>query len=59
MHFSTAIFLFDIAAVAMMAVIAYLSKRMWDALKIPPFYRIIYIAAALILAMSLIDAGNI
>jgi hypothetical protein len=37
--------LFDASAVVIMVIIAYLSRRIGDALKIKPYYRILYLTA--------------
>ncbi len=40
--------LFDASAILSMYVLAYLSRRLGEALKVPPFYRILYLTAVLI-----------
>ena len=46
---------FDISAVIAMFVLAYLSKRLGDALKIKPYYKILYLTAFLITCASATD----
>jgi hypothetical protein len=46
---------FDISAIIIMFVLAYLSKRLGNALKIKPYYKILYITAVLIISASTID----
>lgn len=50
---------FDISAVIAMIVLAYLSKRLGDALKIKPYYKILYITALCITCASIIDIVSI
>jgi hypothetical protein len=47
--------LFDESIIISMLILAYLSRKMGDALKIRPYYVILYIAAALIAAACGID----
>ncbi len=47
---------FDIAAVLAMLVIASLSKTIGQALKIPPYYKLLYCASVVIAAASLADS---
>jgi hypothetical protein len=46
---------FDISAVVAMIVLAYLSKRLGDALKIKPYYKILYVTALCITSASIAD----
>jgi hypothetical protein len=46
----------DTAAAVIMIVLASLSRRLGEALKIRPYYRLIYAAVTLLLAASLINA---
>jgi hypothetical protein len=48
--------LFDIAAVMAMLVVAYLSKSMGEALKIPPYFRVLHFTSLLIAVAAIIDA---
>lgn len=48
--------LFDIAAVMALMVIAYLSKSMGDALKIPPFYRVFHLTSIIIALAAIMDS---
>jgi hypothetical protein len=48
--------LFDIAAVMAMMVVAYLSKNMGEALKIPPYYKILYVTAMFITFAAIADS---
>lgn len=47
--------IFDISAIVLMIVLAYLSKRLGDALKIKPFYKMLYITALCITSASIFD----
>ena len=49
--------LIDVSLVTTMLVLAYLSRKMGEALKIPPYYAVFYGSATLIVAASCIDAG--
>lgn len=49
------IFFFDVSAIIFMVVLAYLSNRLGEALKIPPWYKILYGTAVLIIAASVLD----
>lgn len=49
------IFFFDVSAVIFMIVLAYLSNRLGEALKIPPFYKVLYMTAVLVIAASVLD----
>jgi hypothetical protein len=40
--------LFDASAILTMIILAYLSRRLGEALKIPPFYRILYLTSGFI-----------
>ncbi len=40
--------LFDASAILTMIILAYLSRRLGEALKIPPFYRILYVTSVFI-----------
>lgn len=46
---------FDMSAVIAMFVLAYLSRRLGDALKIKPYYKILYITAFCIICASILD----
>jgi len=46
---------FDISFIIAMLVISYLSKRLGDALKVAPFYKLLYITAAFVAVASIID----
>jgi hypothetical protein len=48
--------LFDIAAVMAMLVIAYLSRSMGEALKIPAYFRVLHLTSFLVAIAALIDA---
>jgi len=50
------LFFFDISFVITMIVLAYLSKRLGEALKIKPFYILLYITSFLIVCASGLDA---
>jgi len=47
--------LFDIQSITIMIVFAFLSKKLGEALKIPPFYKILYATALCIATASVID----
>ena len=49
------IFFFDVSAIIFMFVLAYLSNRLGEALKIPPWYKVLYGTAVLIVAASVLD----
>ena len=49
------IFFFDISVIIFMFVLAYLSGRLGDALKIPPLYKSLYITAVMIIIASVLD----
>jgi hypothetical protein len=46
---------FDLSVIVSMMVLAYLSKKMGEALKIPPYYLVFYCAALVVAAASGID----
>jgi hypothetical protein len=46
---------FDISAIILMFVLAYLSKRLGDALKIKPFYKMLHVTAFCIACASIFD----
>ena len=48
--------LFDVSAMVSMIVLADLSRRLGEALKVPPYYRLLYAATALVFAEFSIDA---
>jgi hypothetical protein len=52
MIYEQPLFFFDVAAVIMMLVLAYLSKRLGEAMHIRPYYLILFVTAALIVAAS-------
>lgn len=52
MTISVGLFLFDASAVISMIIVAYLSRRLGEALKVKPFYRILYVTAAVIAIVS-------
>jgi hypothetical protein len=47
--------LFDASAILTMTVMAYLSRRLGEALKVPPYYRVLYVTAVLIAVAAIID----
>ena len=49
------IFFFDVSAIIYMFVLAYLSNRLGEALKIPSFYKILYFTVVMIIAASVLD----
>ena len=49
------IFFFDVSAIIFMFVLAYLSNRLGEALKIPPWYKVLYGTAVLIISASVLD----
>jgi hypothetical protein len=55
MHPLSALIVFDIAVCVMMAVLASLSARLGSALKIGPWYRLLYFACALVLLALAVD----
>jgi hypothetical protein len=48
MSFTPSILLFDASAVLLMVLLAYLSKPLGVALKIPPWYRLLYVTSVVI-----------
>jgi hypothetical protein len=51
--------LFDASAVIIMVIIAYLSRRIGEALKVPPYYRLLYLTSLLIALTAIGDTvGN-
>jgi len=52
MIYEQPLFLFDVTAVIMMLVLAYLSKRLGGAMHIRPYYLIFFVTAALIVVAS-------
>jgi len=46
---------FDISFIIAMLVVSYLSKRLGDALKVAPIYKLLYITSVLIAIASIID----
>jgi hypothetical protein len=49
------VLVFDLAAILSMLVVANLSKRLGEALKIRPYYQLLYLAAILVFAAFSID----
>jgi hypothetical protein len=49
------VIMLDFSMVISMLILAYLSKRLGDALKIKPYYTILYAAAFLVVAASVCD----
>ena len=49
------IILFDASVVVIMLIIAYLSRRIGEALKIKPYYRILYLTSVVITLTALCD----
>lgn len=47
--------LFDISSLATMVLVAHLSKQLGTALKIKPYYRVLYGTSALVLAAGCLD----
>lgn len=52
---SQKIIFFDVAIVTFMLVLAYLSNRLGEALRIPPLYKILYSTAGLIVGALMLD----
>ncbi|MBN1309764.1 MAG: hypothetical protein JXA18_17730, partial [Chitinispirillaceae bacterium] len=46
---------FDVSAIIFMFVLAYLSNRLGEALKIPPFYKMLYVTAVMVITASMLD----
>ncbi|MDG5814430.1 hypothetical protein QA601_05035 [Chitinispirillales bacterium ANBcel5] len=55
MNYLYTIFFFDISALSFMLVLSYLSKRLGEALKIRPYYKILYITSAIVLSATSIE----
>lgn len=49
------LYLFDVASFVLIVVTAYLSKRLGDALKVPAYYLIMYVAASVLVASMCVD----
>ena len=49
------IFFFDVSVFIFMLVLAYLSNRLGEALKIPPFYKVFYGTAVMVIGASILD----
>ena len=49
------LFFLDIAVVIILMIIAYLSKRLGEALKKPAFYKLFYIGATCIIAAAIVN----
>ena len=49
------IFFFDVSVIIFMFVLAYLSGRLGDALKIPPLYKTLYVTTVMIIVASVLD----
>jgi hypothetical protein len=49
------IFFFDISVIIFMFVLAYLSSRLGEALKIPPLYKSLYVTTVMIIIASVLD----
>jgi hypothetical protein len=56
MFYSPALLFIDAATAVIMLVLASLSKGLGNALKIRPYYRLLYFSAGLVLAASLMSA---
>ncbi|HON11289.1 MAG: hypothetical protein GX089_02435 [Fibrobacter sp.] len=52
------LFFFDISTIILMTVLAYLSKRLGEALKIGPYYKVLYGTGLLIILAICIDMIN-
>jgi hypothetical protein len=48
MSFTHSIVLFDASAILVMVILAYLSRPLGEALKIPPYYRLLYLTSLII-----------
>ena len=55
MDHTQGIFFIDVSFIIFMFVLAYLSKRLGEALKIPPYYKMLYISAIMIIGALIID----
>jgi len=55
MIYEQSLFFFDVSSVTLMIVLAYLSKRLGEALVIRPYYRILFFTAAAIVGASGLD----
>ncbi|MBD3420785.1 MAG: hypothetical protein GF398_11760 [Chitinivibrionales bacterium] len=50
---------FDGSAIVLLLLLSYLSRRLGEALKIPPYYRILFISVALILLVMITEIISI
>ena len=52
--YMTSVVFLDLAVIVILIVLAYLSKRLGEALKTPPFYKLFYVGVVLIVAGALV-----
>jgi hypothetical protein len=55
MVYLQSLFFFDLSAIIVMVVLAYLSKRLGEALKILPYYKLLYVTSFAIICASGLD----
>jgi hypothetical protein len=56
MYVLQGLLIFDMSSMVLMLVLLYLSRRLGEALKIAPYYRLLYVTTVLIFIASGIDA---
>lgn len=49
------LFFYDVSSIVIMIVLAYLSKRLGDALKVKPYYKLLYVTSFLVICSSGLD----
>jgi len=52
MMYEQPLFFFDVTSVTMMLVLAYLSKRLGEAMHVRPYYTLLFVTAALVVAAA-------
>ncbi len=58
MQISDLLIFYDISSIIILLVLAYLSKRLGEALKIAPFFKLFYVAAVIVAAAQGIDISD-
>jgi hypothetical protein len=54
-HAEPAYIVFDISAIVIMVILGYLSRRLGEALKIAPYYKLLYVTAAAVFLAFAVD----
>jgi len=58
MIFHQGIIVFDLSAMVLMLILSNLSKRLGEALKIAPFYRLLFVTAGMMFCAAALDAAR-